>query len=175
MASSDHKAIETLEPWQDSGEFELARKERDSEDIIVDNLAATLEAHRASNRAFVVRNVDATGVERPFKGVVPEKGSDRGKKVDETTQGEKKYKTRHLWPADSVQAREEHREAARKWFVKRDDPFEYNGTLQWPKEPWRIVTSYMEMQMQRPWLAYLETTSEDNLGRFVLRSHQWYR
>lgn len=160
VASSDQKAIEILEPWQDNGANAHARKEKGAKDIIVDDVAATLEAHRASNRATVYAN------EKSSKRLVRNIYSEKGNGAADVT---------HIWPANSVQARERYGDAFCKELVKRDGPLEYIGSLQWPKGPWKIIIDDMEMQIQRPWLAYLKTTNEDNIGRFVLRSHQRYR
>lgn len=169
VAYSDKQVIETLEPWPDSSGKALARRELGAKDIIVDDLAATLEAHRASNRAAVIRKVKPRAIDpagpilRPLLGM----GVDGGSKVKKTHEG-KEHEPDQMWPADSVQAKERYGKSGSNVFVKKTDPLEYTGVAQWPKQPWKIKQGFKDiMSMQRPWLAYMETTNEDYLERLT--------
>lgn len=167
---SDKEVLGTLEPWQDGSGKTLARRKKDAKDIIVDDLSATLEAHRASNRAAVIRKVklDSDGsIWRPLLG----KYSD-GRSEAKKTHERKEIEPPRMWPADSVQAKERYGSADSRGFVKSADPLEYTGVAQWPKKPWKINHSSEDMLMQRPWLVYMESTSEDYLERFVLESRE---
>lgn len=169
VANSDRRAIETLEPWQDSSGKMLARREKDAKDIIVDDLSATLEAHRASNRAAVIRkikiesNSDLAG---PILRPLLRENGDGGSKAKKTQEG-KEYEVHQMWPADSVQAKVRYGKTGSRDFVKSRDPLEYTGVVQWPKQAWEISDSPKNMPLQRPWLAYLDTTNEGYLERLT--------
>lgn len=170
VVNSDKHVMESLEPWPDSSGKALARREEDSKDIIVDDLSATLEAHRASNRAAVIRNVQlpesypTTSTMQPLLGQAGDGGSD----IDDTC-GRQENEPRQMWPADSVQAQEIHRKTGkRQGFVRSVDPLEYTGTYQWPKHSWKVRQVFKDLLMQRPWMAYMEASNEDYLERFVL-------
>lgn len=172
--NSDKQAIESLEPWQDSSLKALARREEDTKDIIVDDLSATLEAHRTSNRAAVIRkiklrkNTNETFL-RPLLG----KGCNGDSEVKKTHEG-REDEPHQIWPADSVQAKERYGKTGSRGFVKKTDPLEYTGVAQWPKPPWKINQSSKDMSMQRPWLAYMKTLNEDYCERSVLENPQGF-
>ena len=176
VVTSDKQAVESLEPWQDRGGKVLARREKDTKDIIVDDLSATLEAHRASNRAAVIRKirVQETDSKENFLRLLLDKG-DRGGEVEEiheVKEEAKKDEPHQMWPADSVQAKEIYGPTGFRGDLKETDSLEYTGAAQWPKQPWKINRSSQDIPMQRPWLAYMGTTNEDYLERFVLKSHR---
>lgn len=177
LANSDQWATEALEPWQDSDGKALARSEKDAKDIFVDDLSATLEAHRASNRAAVIRKVNVTAVVAPprFKRPLLERDGNDGSEVNETHEEEKKNIRSQMWPADSVQAKDMKRKRGDGRFEKKNEALEYTAVAHTPQGPWRIGIPFEGIQIQRPWLAYVETTGEDKLQKFVLRSHQGYR
>ena len=177
VANSDQRATEALEPWQDSGGKALARSEKDAKDIFVDDLSATLEAHRASNRAAVIRKVNVTAVVAPprFQRLLLERDGNDGSEFNETHEEEKKNIRSQMWPADSVQAKDMKRKRGNRRFEKKNEASEYTAVAHTPQGPWRIRIPFEGIQIQRPWLAYVETTGEDKLQKFVLRSHQWYR
>ena len=164
VVNSDQQALNALEPWKYSGG-------KDAKDVNIDDLSATLEAHRASNRAAVIRKIelDANEIRRHYKRPVLEQDSD-GRSEVKNTHKEKEDETHQMWPADSLQAKEKYGKTGCRGFVKKNDPLEYSGTVQWLKEPWIIPKNckYMQLQLQRPWLAYIETMGEDALERFVL-------
>lgn len=174
VANTEKHTIETLEPWQDSSGKTLARREEDTKDIIVDDLSATLEAHRASNRAVTIRKLklqsnhdSVESVSRPLP-----RTNGHGDSEAKKTQEGKDYEVHQMWPADSVQAKERYGKTGSRGFVKSTGPLEYTGVVQWPKQPWHASDSSKNIPMQRPWLAYLDTTNEDYHERFVLASHQ---
>lgn len=177
VGSSDKQAIEPLESWQDSSGKALARREKDSKDIIVDDLSATLEAHRASNRAAVIRKIklrtsDIAGpVLRPLLSTSDD-GGGVATEIHEANEEAKEDEPHQMWPADSVQAKERYGKTGSRGFLKKTDPLEYTGVAQWPKQPWDISHSSKDLPMQRPWLAYMGTTDDDYLERFVLENHR---
>lgn len=176
VLSSDKQAVETWEPWQDSSGKELARRERDTKDIIVDDLSATLEAHRVSNRAAVIRKIGVQASDLPESFLRPllDKGDGGGEveEIHEVKEEAKEDEPHQMWPADSVQAKEIYGKTGSRGYFKSTDSLEYTGAAQWPKQPWKISHSSKDMPMQRPWLAYMGTTNEDYLERFVLESHR---
>ena len=271
VANSDEQAAEPSKTWQDSSGKALARRDEDSKDIIVDDLAATLEAHRASNRAAVVRKVashidsqlpffqlllrteinedestlnDSSPVtSRPllrpntheggrrspellsasaneeakrqthtqeqriqeeakarraerrklgeqrkkddFKAEQPGQSNQSEAKAqqwDQSKQNEAEARKPEqskaplqMWPADSLQARERYGKTGSRKLVKKTEPLEYTGMDIYPKGPWKINRASMSRSIQRPWLTYLETTSENYTERFVMESRQGCR
>ena len=178
MANRDRRATNTVKPWQDSDIKALAKSEEDAKDIYVDDLTATLEAHRASNRAAVIRKIDNHGIASPFKYPISKPHKDgkhkNGKKEVKNELKIKKVKVNPLqmWPADSVQAKQEYGETGSIDVVRKSQPFEYTGSVQGLKKPWNISHVYMDMNRQRPWLAYMENRGGDARERFVLANHQ---
>ena len=168
-ANSDEQAIESLEPWQDFSGKVLARREKDRKNIIVDDLSATLEAHRASNRAAVIRKIQygTSDLAPPFLRLSLGESGNGGNEAKKTHEASEN-KPHQTWPADSVQAKERYGKTGSRGFVKKADPLEYTGVAQWPKQPWKINHSSGDMPMQRPWLAYTETMNEDYRERYVL-------
>lgn len=167
-ANSDQQAIETLEPWQDSDIKTLTRNERDAKDIIVDDLSATLEAHRALNRAAVIRKTETDGATSlPFKRLLLQKDSGRGSKVKEIS-AHKRLRICQLWPADSVQAKKLYGRTGTNGFVQKGVELDYIGTAISPERPWNIDPGLKHPQLERPWLAYIKNTSDDKLEQFVL-------
>ena len=176
VVTSDEQAVEPLKPWQDSSGKALFRREKDTKDIIVDDLSATLEAHRASNRAAVIRKIGVQKGDLPVPYLRPllDKG-DGGGEVEETHEVKKEAKEdepHQMWPADSVQAKELYGKTGSRGYSKSTGSLEYTGATQWPKQPWKISHSSKDMPMQRPWLAYMGATNEDYLERFVLESRR---
>ena len=180
VVNSDQHAIETLEPWQENVAISLARNPKDAKDVIVDDLDATLEAHRSSNRAAVIRRVGYTVIntkrlrERPFYLEQGSDGDSAAKKVHEEIQEEKDGTLMPMWPLDSVQAKALYGEKC-KTYYKKGDALEYNGAVIWCQGHWNQRRSFQDTHdtpMKRPWLAYMRTTGGDNLERFVLGSRQ---
>ena len=173
VVSSDQQTVEeSLETWHDKSGKALAIRERDTKDVIVEDLSATLEAHRASNRAAVIRKIRVQDCQYLRSSL---DNSDRGSEVEMIHEAKEKAKEDEppqMWPADSIQAKERYGVTGTTGFFKKTDPLEYTGVAQWPKQPWKIKHSSKDMPMQRPWLAYMGTTNEDYLKRFVLESHR---
>lgn len=175
VVSSDQQAVAPLEPWQDRSGNALAGRKEDTKDVIVEDLSATLEAHRASNRAAVIRKIEVQGSLSPgiYRRLSLDKGDggSQNEMIHEATEEAKEDEPPQMWPADSVQAKERYGNTGSIGFFKRTDPLEYTGVAQWPKQPWKINHSSKDMPMQRPWLVYMGATNEDYLERFVLESH----
>ena len=198
VVNSDQHAIETLEPWQENVAISLAKNKTDAKNIIVDDLTATLEAHRASNRALVIRRtpviqpvireiknavIDTRGLKKRPLSFEHDNNGDSGTKniyeeVHEEIHQEKEEKFNPMWPLDSAQAKAEYGEKRCKTYYKKGDALEYTGAVAWPQRPWKQERSFKDTQdtpMKRPWLAYMKTTGDDNLEWFVLESRQgWF-
>ena len=185
VANSDQHAIESLKPSLKNGGEALIRTDKDARPIIVENLTATLEAHRAWNRDHQLRSrapsirKDKTPLKKkiyshgpaPFKRVVLGADSDGGSGAEKSL--EKKENTRlQMWPSDSVQAQKKARSKGLEVFVEKGKVLEYRGTEQFRMGPWKIDRSSKKMQMQRPWMGYMKIKGEDNLEQSVLESHQ---
>lgn len=177
--ASDKQTVERLEPWQDSSGEAWARTQKDAKDIILDDLSATLEAHRASNRAAVIRKIrvqedDIPGIYlRPLldKGDAGDAGS-KVEEIHEVQEEAQEDEPHQMWPADSVQAKEIYGKTGCRGYFKKIDTLEYTGAAQWPKQPWKISHSSKDMPMQRPWLAYMGAMNEGYLERFVLEIYR---
>ena len=178
VVNSDQHAIEALEPWQEDAAISLA-KNKDAKDIIVDDLPATLEAHRASNRAPSIREVKTTVIrglgKRPLFLEQGNDGDCGAEKIPEEIHEGKEGKLTPMWPLDSVQAKAKYGEIGCKTYYKKGDALEYTGAVAWPQGFWKKTRSFNDTQdtpMKRPWLAYMRTTGEDNLERSVMESRQ---
>ena len=180
VANTDKQAIESLTLWQDSSgkalvRKALARKEEDTKNIFVDDLSATLEAHRASNRAGVIRKLKSKepvgNLAAPVLRPLLAKSSCEGSKITET-HTVKESGSHQIGRADPVQAQGRCGTIGSRGRVRKTDPSEYTGVTQWPKQPWEINHSSDDVSLQRPWLAYMETTNERSLQRFVQKSHR---
>ena len=154
------------------------QSELDTKDIIIDDLQATLEAHRATNRASVVRKTigdvpeiapSDSGICRPpltqplDHNVEPEHEAADAEPVKEVSQFRKLGA--RLWPADSIQGqrvREEQLQNGRKAAEEYDG--EYVGTNFRPQGYWRVRSA---RDYQRPWLAHIEGHDGDGLARWV--------
>ena len=169
VANSNIHVIETSEPWPDSSGKALSTREEDDKGIIIDDLPAALAARPASKKAATIRKIK---IEFPGSkvGSLLGKGSHRGSKFKKTH--DSKDEPDQMWPAYSIQAKKLYGKTGSRGLVGKDDPFEYTGVAQWPSPPWKINQSHKDMQMQRPWLAFLEPTNEDHLKRFVPATHQ---
>lgn len=116
------------------------KRHLDTKDIFTDDLQATLEAHRATNRAAVIRTF-------PTK-VSPTVLLDSGI-----------YKPPLDYPLDQPLARQEKPE-------QKVDDGEYVGKNIRPQVFWQIRSS---RDIQRPWLAHLDGHDGDGLARSVQR------
>ena len=176
MVHNNRGAVATLEPWQDSDGKALAKKAKDAKDIDIEDLSATLEAHRASNRAIAIRKI--LDPKDSFRQLSLGGDDHEGSGSDEMSEAKEK-KLLRMWPADSVQAKEIKGKIGNRGsrdtrnFIKKSDMgdiLEYDGHPQQLHKPWKVSKHEEDVELQRPWLAYIETTSEDNLERFVLRN-----
>ena len=184
VVNSDQHAIETLEPWQENVAISLAKNKKDSKNIHVDDLRATLEAHRASNRAAaihgppVIRKVETTeidtkGIKRPFLFEQSSDGDSAAKKIHEDIHKEKERTPLPMWPLDSVQAKAKYGKKGCKTYYKKGRALEYTGALMLPQGPWKHTRYFCDTQdtpITRPWLAYMRATGEDHLEWSVLES-----
>ena len=162
-----------------AGNFQHTRNTRrqlDTKDIIVDNLQATLEAHRATNRATVVRRLysevqSTIGIYRPplddarcqKQEPEHEAANTRPVKGDWEIQRDRG----ELWPANSPQGQR----SRTKWHEKGGNAAEkdnggYVAKNFRPQGYWQIKFGE---DMQRPWLAHMDGHDGDGLMRWVLR------
>ena len=163
VANHNIHVIETPEPWPDSSGKALSTREEDDRSIIIDDLPAA----RAARPTIRKVKIDFPG---SIEGSLLGKGSGGGSEVKKTH--EAKDRPDQIWPAFSIQAKNLYGKTGSRGLVRKNDPFEYTGVAQWPSPPWKINQSHKDLLMQRPWLAFLESTNEDHLKRFVPATHQ---
>ena len=173
MASSDQQALKIFDLRQESVVNTLAKNEKDTKNIFVDDLSATLEAHRASNRAAIIRKVGTNAIDpaRTIKRLSLDQDSDGGSEIKQLHE-EKENERHQMWPADSVQAKKRYGKRGTTGFDKKGEVLEYTGIAQGPQGPWKNNHLSKDVPMQRPWLAYIESSGENNFERFVLESYK---
>ncbi|KAL2045230.1 hypothetical protein N7G274_002313 [Stereocaulon virgatum] len=173
--------------------------------IIVDDLSATLEAHRARNRAAVIRKIgprpDTHGLfKRPLfldagandentihraggevrtandpvrnelespvseDGRAEEQDDLDGQGFPNSSATSKRKIFRLKWPADSVQAKNMKLGKKREGFTRSVDPSEYFGMKMKIDGQWQYHETTPD-EFLRPWVPYMEGSSEDNLER----------
>ncbi|KAA6414265.1 MAG: hypothetical protein FRX48_02628 [Lasallia pustulata] len=158
-----------------------------TKDIIIDDLQATLEAHRATNRASVVRTIIRdvpetapleSGIYRPpltqplDHNVELEHEAAGAEPVKEVSQFKKLGAS--LWPADSIQGQRVLKEQLQKgcntW---EENDGEYIGTNFRPQGYWHVRFA---RDYQRPWLAHIEGHDGDGLARLEdeIRAYESY-
>ena len=180
VVNSDQHSIEYSEPWQENVAVSLAKIKKVPEDILVDDLDATLEAHRASDRPTFIREVESVPSydlkpKRPLRLKQGSDGDGAAKKVHEEIDKKKEGPQNPMWPLDSVQAKARYGEKDCKTYYKKRAALEYTSAVAWCQGPWKQTHSFHKVQdtpMKRPWLAYMRTTGEDSLERCVLESRQ---
>ena len=181
MVNSDRHAMVTLESWLENLEISLARNENDAKDIFIGSIAATLRAHRASNRAPAIRYIrtpEAFTRALRKQALFLEQSNDGDGGAEKThtkIHEEKEGKLIPMWPLDSVQAKAKYGEKVCGTYRKKRDALKYNGAITYPQGSWEKKGSFedtQDTQTRRPWLAYMRTTGEDNLERFVVKSRQ---
>lgn len=169
--------------WDEEHGRAVRRRPVDSKDVILDDLSATLEAHRSRNSASVIRKMDTPSpFSIPFQRLsVGRLAIDREEErrrdlldSDPNRNGPKRKTVElQLWPADSVQAQEGYKVGGRKrlrirrvGISDKSVNLEYTGVPLHPTHSWTLKVDSLPL-LQRPWLAYLEKKSEDNLERYV--------
>lgn len=192
--------IETLSSWEDHHAREVGRKPVDAQDVVIDDLSATLHAHRASNRASVIRKIAAPSdiPDLFLRPSINEKHQSEGSPSEDLTEGialaknglksgvtgDQAEQTQQgqiagsrIWPADSVQAQEGYGRRSRKRVRKRagDNFVKSRGVLEYTGVPFLPRGSWEYGRsstplLQRPWLAYMEESSGDHLETLVVRS-----
>lgn len=198
QVDDDGNVIESLSAWEDHHAREVGRRPVDVQDVVLDDLSATLEAHRASNRASVIRKINAPSdipslflrpsIDRNYAGkeALSEDLTEGGElaqnslksSVDDNQAEETQEENEAgigIWPADSLQAQEGYGRRNRKrvgrkvgnGFVKSRVVLEYAGVAFSPTQSWVYGPSSTKT-FQRPWLAYMEESSGDHLGRLVV-------
>ncbi len=163
--------------------------------IFLDDLVATLEAHRDHNRASVIhkfeQNVDEALL--PFKRLSLDGASSEDAETtyerggDETdTNGRsstsaagpspsevsvRAYRRRQgprplQWPANSVQYVEEGSKTRNTGFIRSLDPLEYTGAVVPIKKSWKWSGANPTM-INTPWAPYMEDSTGDNYERSI--------
>ena len=167
-----------------------------TQDIIVDDLSATLEAHRARNRTSVIRKQlhDVDTRDLPFERLILEhtRSDDVGaayerlrEKGDATDQSRhstsrlskpkasvkeikhRKRSSTRRWPADTIQGSEEDAKAIKPGFVRSIDPLEYQGVVMPIKGQWKVLDINSNI-VHTPWLPYVEYGGGDGHERSVM-------
>ena len=141
--------------------------EKKALNIVVDDLNATLEAHREWNRANNFQFVP-TAKEEVGKPSVREQSTQSFAAARRETFRKFDNREKPCWPADSVQRIE------REGFTNREDIadrraqiaaqhdiLEYEGEYQLPQNEWAIRDG-RDSRLLRPWLAYLNDHSQPN-------------
>ena len=148
LHNSDKQTLESLVAWQDSCAQWPSRMPEDTKDVVLYDLSATLEAHRATNRAAVIRKC----AQETIRFVSTSHGEELTSVAGDT--GQRRFVSDGASPQD----------AGTK---KSTDPLEYAGAAQSPKRHWKYIKTRTRMQLQRPWLPYMEHTQGDYAGRCV--------
>ena len=108
---------------------------------------------------------------RSVKWLSLDQDSDGGSEIKQSHE-EKDNERHRIWPADSVQAKNKYRKKGTTGFDKKGEVLEYTGIAQRIRWPWKTGHCSKDVRMSWPWLAYIESTGENNLERFVLESYQ---
>ncbi|KAL8950087.1 MAG: hypothetical protein Q9222_003851 [Ikaeria aurantiellina] len=162
-----------------------------AQNIFIGDLEATLEAHRAYNRAKVIRRIDAPPDPR-YKHILPESYRDdanRSSKFDTAShsleqvavekQDEDKepgfgwehdpspkakeaLKPWDYWPAGSIQHQ---RFRQSKQAVRSGLILEYHARMMGPTDSWKLKSSNLAQKLRRPWLDHLKERGGDALER----------
>lgn len=193
----DGNVVENVTSWEEYHAREVGRRPADTQNIVIDDLSATLEAHRAHNRASVIRKLDATSDKpqlflRPSVDRHDEGEGGAGERLTEGStfdqdgmksglDGERIERAESdniagakIWPADSVQAQAGYsmqgrrglRSSRRIDYAQSTDILEYTGVPFPPRGSWSFEASSTPL-LTRPWMAYMEQSSKDNLERSV--------
>ena len=165
--------------WETDHAKRVRRRPVDSKRVNVDNLSETLEAHRAHNRASIIRKIKLP--HEPYYQVYrplfqSSRNSDEGRVKNgkgESRQEESESGIR-LGSSDRVQdqrngADREQNDSPPGHKNKKTEPsktLEYVGKALDPIGTWRLNTESKSI-LQRPWLAYLKDSSSDRFLRFV--------
>lgn len=164
-----------LELLDQSYEGQARGGQIDEQTIFIDDLSATLEAHRARNRASIIRKIGETRLVSSGENkqhVLDDKEKQTpsaSNAVSEQPQRTVNGDLLERWPADSLQARRLMVREGRCGVVKSDKVLEYKGAIEGIKSPWKIESHghVRRRILERPWLAYLENRSEDVKDRLV--------
>ena len=131
-------------------------------DIVADDLWATLEAHRATNRTSVIRSIrtkNPTIFHPELKPVA------RLSEAEETNEDPaKKWGLGRFWPADSIQNERLPLEKQNK--TRRGGLLEYEGQCLKPHWPW--YDERPPIYREQPWLSHLK--EPDAYGDGISRS-----
>ena len=192
IASPEH-AVKTPLSWDESHGKLVGRRPVNSQEILVDDLEGTLEAHRARNRAAVVRKViqpsdtfnpylrlqvgdlpqgahqnDRQNNETPASQTPKEKGqSNRNRdKLKQKLGNEHNATFRFSWPADSLQAKQTYKKSTLNKYIRSTKPLEYTGRTLGMSRQWQLRQD-VARYLKRPWLHYVRLGGDDNQDRFV--------
>ena len=160
--------------WETDHAKRVGRRTVDSKRVNVDNLSETLEAHRAHNRASIIRKIKLP--HEPYYQVYrplfqSSRNSDEGRvkngklesRQEESESGIRLESSADREPNDPPTGHKNKKTESSK-------TLEYVGKALDPIGTWRLHTepeSESESVLQRPWLAYLKDSSGDRFLRFV--------
>lgn len=139
----------------------------DDRDIVVDDLFATLEAHRATNRAKTIRKVgnDIPAEVLAYNGwyslaLTQNDIAQDGKRTIDTVAEAPVVGS--LNAPDGQHVRQQKQKAGRSG---NNIPLEYQGLSIKPQPPW---APYSRSNLQRPWLTHLKEHEGHGRTRYVL-------
>lgn len=174
FSKSSEKARSQVSDFQHR--IHTTTRQLDTKDIIIDDLQATLEAHRTTNRAAILRKINTevqpvASIYRPPLDKLLAQNEELEYEAANTSSVKGKWQIKRdkarFWPADSVQCqrlREERHERGSK--TAEQDDGEYVARNFRPQGYWQIRFGE---DMQRPWLAHMNGHDGDGLTRWVLR------
>ncbi|KAL9037687.1 MAG: hypothetical protein Q9214_005586, partial [Letrouitia sp. 1 TL-2023] len=142
-----------------------------SNDIFIDDLYATLEAHRATNRAAIIRKVDSPGHPETTPAETQTHAEDNEDPVSSpaihkffSSKGvvkTPKFKPWEFWPPHSDQYAFFRPKSKKK--IHGNSVLEYIPAAFGPTKRWQASTSDDSSDCESPWLRHLQTKTGDGL------------
>ena len=190
QAGSKGQAVEDLFAWEENHAKEVGRRPADDQKVIINDLDATLEAHRAYKTTSAIRKIvplrtPYSSIYRPVLQASPDDGKaqiqplklsheiDRNSTESESDSGnleEVAEDERPLWLVDSVEADKKHGNGFQKHHlkpsVKSEEISECEGIPLDPIKSWELTT-VTDPFLERPWLVYMNKSKAEGMERFV--------
>ncbi|KAL9607985.1 MAG: hypothetical protein Q9167_007157, partial [Letrouitia subvulpina] len=144
-----------------------------SNNIFVDDLYATLEAHRATNRAAIIRKVDSPGHPETIPSETQTHAEDNKELVSSpdihkflSSKGEaKKLEPWEFWPPHSAQYAFFRPEGRKK--IPSNSVLEYIPASFGPTKEWQASTFDGSSDFELPWLRHIQTRTGDGFQRLA--------
>ncbi len=198
VVDNDGQEKEDLFSWEEHHAEEVGRRPGDTQGVITSDLPATLEAHRARNRASVIRRIDAPSktprsIHRPpietshndgkgssgpptrSRALSSNDGKGNVKSIKVKQKLEEAKASMPMWPADSTQFITRYGDGKKKGIrmTRTGKYVKSNEVLEYTGTPLSPNRSWswranVAPLLQRPWLAYMEESSGDKTKRFVI-------